>query len=326
LTVLLLLISSVDVCDGLKHFSRPQFYGPSVAVLSSSSVINIVNGHRMSTSTSNEEKHQEGRRDDDNKLTDNIKTWSSDFWFGLTHLHNHYLDLGWGNARAVTLTCLPLILYFVTGIALFPSITEQTRLALARFLSILGAHAIKLYQFPMVIVLRSLSFLANMSIIAAMAIKKKRNPIQVLWFVLRKIAKGEYKYVQFAENSSVIDSDLVAPVFEEILYRCLFDRVWHGSSRLITRLKTHISKSTHGSQGTKIERSDMADELSLPQRLWFGCEPWVLVSSLFFAAATHLNNWWPTTEACLRSRFIEHYRPEMLKSDPHLWMNFRNFI
>jgi hypothetical protein len=178
----------------------------------------------------------------------------------------------------------------------------------------------------MVIVLRSLSFLANMSIIAAMAIKKKRNPIQVLWFVLRKIAKGEYKLVQFAENASVIDSDLIAPVFEEILYRYLFDRVWHGFSRLITRLKRHIRKSTHGSQGTKIESSDMADELSLPaQRLWFGYEPWVLVSSLLFAAA-HLNNWWPTNEDYMRSKFSGYYGPEMLKSDPHLWMNFRNFM
>jgi hypothetical protein len=84
LTVLLLLTSSVDVCDGLKNFSRPQCYVPSVAVLSPSSVINIVFGHRMSTSTSNEVGHP-GRRDNENKMTDNIKTWSSDFLFGLTH-------------------------------------------------------------------------------------------------------------------------------------------------------------------------------------------------------------------------------------------------
>jgi hypothetical protein len=100
LTVLLLFI--VNVCDGfstlhhqphqVKHFSRPQFRFPKVAPYSPSpSGINTVNGRRMATSISNEEGHQ-GRRDE-NKIRHNIKTWSSDFWFGFTHVHNHYLEL-----------------------------------------------------------------------------------------------------------------------------------------------------------------------------------------------------------------------------------------
>jgi membrane protease YdiL (CAAX protease family) len=65
----------------------------------------------------------------------------------------------------------------------------------------------------------------------------------------------------------------------------------------------------------------IADELSIPQRLWFGYEPWVLVSSLVFAAAP-LNNLWPTNEDNMRSSFIGYFGPEMLKSEPRLsWMN-----
>jgi hypothetical protein len=65
----------------------------------------------------------------------------------------------------------------------------------------------------------------------------------------------------------------------------------------------------------------IADELSIPQRLWFGYEPWVLVSSIVFAAAP-LNNLWPTNEDNMRSSFIGYFGPEMLKSEPRLsWMN-----
>jgi hypothetical protein len=331
LTVLLLFIL-VNVCDGfstlhhqphqVKHFSRPQFRFPKVAPYSPSpSGINTVNGRRMATSISNEEGHQ-GRRDE-NKIRHNIKTWSSDFWFGFTHVHNHYLELCWGYTRVIALTCLPVILYFVVGIALFPSTTAQTSLALVRVLSMIGALAHKTLFFPPLIILRCLSFLATVTHLAAWAIKNKKNPIQVLWVFLRKLAKGEIGLdrtivMEPYFNMPIVRILIFAPVLEEILCRYLFDRVWHGSAHWINRLnKRHSSKSAHGSQETKIESADMmANELSIPQRLWFGHKPWVLISSLVFAAA-HLNN---------RSSFIASFDPEMVKSDPHLYMNKRNLI
>lgn len=158
--VLLLLVSSVNVCDGfstlhhqphqIKHFSRLQCRVPaSVVVQSPSSVLNTVNGHRMSrTTTSSDDGHQGGRRDE-NKMTGNIKIWSSDFWFGVTHVHNHYLEIVLGYARAVALTRLPAILLFTIGVAHLPSIAEQTRLALVRVLSMFGAISTKLVTYPL---------------------------------------------------------------------------------------------------------------------------------------------------------------------------------
>jgi membrane protease YdiL (CAAX protease family) len=350
LLLLLLVVSSADVCDGfstlhhqphqVKHFSRPQFRVPSVAVLSPSSVINTVNGpHRMSASTTSNEEgggHQ-------NKMADNInKTWSSDFWFGATYVHNHYLEIYWGLAEVhAPLVLLSIILYVVViRFAFLPSIAEQTRLALVRVLSMFGALSNKLMDFPLLIAGESLSFLAIMSIHAAMAIKKKDNPIQAVWLALRKIAKGEIGLVQACEKASYLDVSeawytgligllVIAPLLEEILCRRLFDRVWHGSARLINRLKRYISKSstTHGSEEKNIETTkNMANELSIPHRLWFGYEPWIIVSSLIFAAS-HLANWLPIHESedRVRSMFIQRFGAERLKSDPKLWMYYRDF-
>jgi hypothetical protein len=105
---------------------------------------------------------------------------------------------------------------------------------------------------------------AKTIILAAKAIKKKENTMQVLWLVLGKIAKGEIKLVRVVEKASYFNVSktsilLIAPVVEEILFRYLFHRVWHGSARLINRLKRCISKST---QETKIDTTDMANELS----------------------------------------------------------------
>jgi hypothetical protein len=168
--------------------------------------------------------------------------------------------------------------------------------------------------------------------LAAWAIKNKKNPIQVLWVFLRKLAKGEIGLVRTVVmepyiNMPVVRRLIFAPVLEEMLCRYLFDRVWHGSAHLINRLKKrHTSKTTQGSQETKFESADMmADELSIPQRLWFGHKPWVLISSLVFAAA-HLNNRLPFSEDHMRSTFIKHFDPERVKSDPHLYMNVGNMI
>jgi membrane protease YdiL (CAAX protease family) len=49
----------------------------------------------------------------------------------------------------------------------------------------------------------------------------------------------------------------------------------------------------------------------------------VLVSSLFFAAA-HLDNWLPINEDHMRSSFIRSFGPEMLKSYPQHWINYRD--
>ena len=247
---------------------------------------------------------------DDNIKLRRVKDFISDVSYGSAQVHQNYIRIFWDNMTKQTFLFLFL---FAIPLLIFPLFeptipisawTQEILLETLTKIASLAKTFNRMVTLPITIPI-------NLMLMGPKAfIKILMNPklfIKLLRNMIMNRPTGNgydvFSYGLFGLPKSLqfFDIFIIAPIIEEIIYRFGFDKIC-STLKMIQRRIPWESKSKEIDCDDDDDDDDANSQKcpSLKTRLWFGHQPWILVSSICFGLS-HFSNHLPLNPETVRS-------------------------